>query len=447
MHGSTPKERNDVATPDRSKPPGAVPSDLMPIIRNSGVLSEKQFLEVRAKVISGEYPQDSRELAHRLVRDQLLTEYQARRFLAGKSHGLLVGKYVILDRLGSGSMGRVYKAHHQLMGRVVALKIIAPEIVTNTRVVSRFQREMKLVGRLDHPNVVRAYDADQTNGILYIVMEYVSGRSLGQRLKEGPLAPVDAVSYAAQAALGLHHAHEQGIVHRDIKPSNLLLNDEKVLKVLDLGLGVLMDGDSHSTFATADGIAVGTVDYMSPEQACGRDVDGRSDIFSLGCSLYHLITGKQAFPGDTPIERLGRRINNKHVPITDLRPELPSSLVTVLDKLLANKPHDRYQTAGEAAEALQALVKPKKQGPSVAVSAPQVRKTAPEPEAEPLPSNQRNNQSPPVIVTVRPTYPAWFQPLADMAERKPVVALTSMIGSLALALAVGVGLGWLLFRG
>ena len=433
-----------MATSDRSKPADAVPSDLLPIIRNSGVLTEKQFLEVRSKVLAGDYPNESRSLAQRLVRDGLLTEYQTRRFLNGKSHGLLVGKYVILDRLGSGSMGRVYKAHHQLMGRVVALKIIAPEIVTNERVVARFQREMRLVGRLDHPNVVRAFDADQANGILYIVMEYVTGQSLGQRLKEGPLAPVDAVTYTAQAALGLHHAHAQGIVHRDVKPSNLLLNDERVVKVLDLGLGVLMDGDSQATFATADGVAVGTVDYMSPEQACGRDVDGRSDLFSLGCSLYHLITGRQAFPGDTPIERLGRRINNRHVPITDVRPELPSSLVHVLDKLLANKPQDRYQTAGEAAEALQGLVRPKK-----STNAQPATNLPKKPAADPHPQEARPpdipaSQPPPVVVTVRPTYPGWFQPLADLAERKPAAALGAIVGALIFAVAAGFGLGWLL---
>ena len=378
-----------MATSDKSKPADAVPSDLLPIIRNSGILSDKQFLEIRSKVESGSYPEDPKILAHFLVRDGVLTDYQVRRFLTGKSHGLMVGKYVILDRLGSGSMGRVYKAHHQLMGRVVALKIISPELVTNDRVVSRFQREMKLVGRLDHPNVVRAYDADQVNGILYIVMEYVAGYSLGQRLREGPLSPVDVVSYAAQAALGLHHAHEQGIVHRDIKPSNLLLNEEKQIKVLDLGLGVLMDGDSQSTFATADGVAVGTVDYMSPEQACGRDVDGRSDLFSLGCSMYHLITGRQAFPGDSPIERLGRRINNRPIPITDLRPEIPASLVAVLDKLLATKPQDRFQTGGEAAEALQGLVKSKK---AIAAAA-QAKKAAA--EAPPPPARQARGTSAP----------------------------------------------------
>jgi eukaryotic-like serine/threonine-protein kinase len=422
------KESSAVATSE--------PSDLLPIIRNSGVLTEKQFLDVRSKIVAGEYPGDSKALAQRLVRDGVLTEYQTRRFLGGKSHGLLVGKYVILDRLGSGSMGRVYKAHHQLMGRVVALKIIAPEIVTNERVVARFQREMRLVGKLDHPNVVRAFDADQAGGILYIVMEYVAGQSLGQKLKEGPISPVDAVGFAAQAALGLAHAHAQGIVHRDVKPSNLLLNEEKQVKVLDLGLGVLMDGDEHATFATADGVAVGTVDYMSPEQACGRDVDGRSDLFSLGCSLYHLITGRQAFPGDTPIERLGRRINNKHVPITDLKPELPSSLVNVLDKLLANKPHERYQTADEAADALNALIRPKKP----ASPAQQGRKPAP-PEPAPAP---KPVEPPPPPVIVQPEYPGWFRPLANLAERRPTSALLTMIGGLGLAITVGFALGWFL---
>ena len=185
-----------------------------------------------------------------------------------------------------------------------------------------------------------------------------------------------------------------------------------MVKVLDLGLGVLMDGDSQATFATADGVAVGTVDYMSPEQACGRDVDGRSDLFSLGCSLYHLITGRQAFPGTTPIERLGRRINNKHVPITD-HPAGPTRQFggNVLDKLLANKPQDRYQNANEAAEALQALVRPKKPPgtPAASAAVAPAKKAAAEPPVEPKISEPAPPPPPPVIVTVQPTYPNWFK--------------------------------------
>ncbi|MCA1685772.1 MAG: serine/threonine protein kinase, partial [Planctomycetia bacterium] len=216
-----------MATFEKPRPSPAVPLDLLPVIRESGVLTDRQFAEVRAKVHGGDFPSDSLALAARLVEENVLTEYQTKRFLANKSHGLLVGRYVILDRLGSGSMGRVYKAHHLMMDRLVAIKVIAPEIVSNERVVARFQREMKLVGRLDHPNVIRAFDADQINRVLYIVMEYVQGQSLAQRLSQGPISPPEMVDFAAQAALGLAHAHGQGIVHRDIKPSNLLLTGDR----------------------------------------------------------------------------------------------------------------------------------------------------------------------------------------------------------------------------
>jgi eukaryotic-like serine/threonine-protein kinase len=426
-----------MAASEKSKSSEAVPHDLLPILRNSGVLNERLFTDVRAKVLSGEYPNDPHDLADRLVKEKLLTDYQVRRLLANKPHGMVLGKYVILDRLGSGSMGRVYKAQHQLMGRVVALKIIAPEIVSNERAVARFYREMRLVGRLDHPNVVRAFDADSSNNVLYIVMEHVTGRSLAQMLKEGPLPPVDVVGYAAQAALGLSHAHEQGVVHRDIKPSNLLLNDEKVIKVLDLGLGVLMESDNHSTFATADGIAVGTVDYMSPEQACGKDCDGRSDLYSLGCAMYHLITGRHAFPGESPIERLGKRISGKPVPITDLRRDIPSSLVAVLDKLMANKPNDRYQTGQEAADALNNLIRNRK---SPALARTEATSTLPPAPASPPPPPQ----APPVMIRVVPKYPGWFRPLAGLAEKKPVLALVSMLVGIVLMTGAGFVLGRML---
>ncbi len=192
-----------MATSDKPRSAGDVPTDILPVIRASGVLTDVQFEGLRTRVLEGSYPYDARELAGCLIREGLLTEYQARRILKNKPHGMVVGKYVILERIGSGSMGRVYKAKHQLMDRLVALKIIAPEITSNTRVVARFQREMRMVGRLDHPNVVRAFDADQIGNVLYIVMEYVSGLSLGQKYRaEGPLPPLSVAKYAAQAALG-----------------------------------------------------------------------------------------------------------------------------------------------------------------------------------------------------------------------------------------------------
>ena len=320
-------------------------------------------------MLQGDYPFDSVELAERLVREQILTTYQARRFLSNRPHGLIVGRYIILDRIGSGSMGRVYKAHHPMMDRVVALKIISPEIASNERVVARFQREMKLVGRLDHPNVVRAFDADQFQRVLYIVMEYVPGHSLGERLKKGPIPPLEMVDYAAQAALGLAHAHEQGIVHRDIKPSNILLSRDGRIKILDLGLGVLMEADTSSTFATADGIAVGTVDYMSPEQACGRDVDGRSDVYRP--RLRHVSPDDRASCRSPAPRRSsgwgsGSAAGTSRSPSTCRTCRRTSS--ALIDKMMAHKPHERFSSATELADALQNLIRPRARsiGPATA---------------------------------------------------------------------------------
>jgi eukaryotic-like serine/threonine-protein kinase len=434
-----------MARVDKPKSVDQVPLDLLPVIRSSGVLGDRQLAEIKTKVLQGDYPLDSTALADRLVRDNVLTAFQAKRFLSNRPQGLVVGRYIILDRVGSGSMGRVYRAHHVMMDRVVALKIIAPEISSNERVVARFQREMKLVGRLDHPNVVRAFDADQINRVLYIVMEYVAGMSLGERLKtKGPIPAAEMVDYAAQAALGLAHAHDQGIVHRDIKPSNILLNEDRRIKILDLGLGVLMEADAAATFATADGIAVGTVDYMSPEQACGREVDGRSDLYGLGCSMYHLMTGKLPFPGDSPIERLGKRISGRHTPITDYLPEMPASFVRVLDKMLAHKPHERYATAGEAAAALQSLIKPKTTRPAAnpaSAHAPPVVPKAPDAGAA-IEAKASPALAPPAsIVKIDPTYPVWFEPVARFAERRPKSALVSLIGLMAMIFGAGVLIG------
>jgi eukaryotic-like serine/threonine-protein kinase len=428
-----------MARVDKPKSADGVPLDLLPLIRSSGVVGDRQFAEIKSKVLQGDYPLDSTALAERLVRDNVLTSFQAKRLLSNRPQGLVVGRYIILDRVGSGSMGRVYRAHHVMMDRVVALKIIAPEISSNERVVARFQREMKLVGRLDHPNVVRAFDADQINRVLYIVMEYVAGMSLGERLKtSGPIPAAEMIDYAAQAALGLAHAHEQGIVHRDIKPSNILLNEDRRIKILDLGLGVLMEADSAATFATADGIAVGTVDYMSPEQACGREVDGRSDLYGLGCSMYHLMTGKLPFPGESPIERLGKRISGRHTPITEYLPEMPASFVRVLDKMLAHKPHERYATAGETAVALQNLIRPKSR--PAPTPAPAARDAGPAAQPKvPAPP-----VAPPSIVKVFPNFPGWFAPAARFAERRPKSALAGLILTLAVTFGAGLLLGmWL----
>lgn len=429
-----------MASIERPKSGDKPPADLLAALRASGILNGRLLSELQARVGNGDYPSDPKTLAERLVKDRVLTPYQARRLLTNRPRGLVVGRYVILDRIGSGSMGRVYKAHHVMMDRVVALKVIAPEFASNERAVARFQREMRLVGRLDHENVVRAFDADQSGGMLFIVMEYVRGQSLGERLKRGgPIPAPEMIEYAAQAALGLAHAHAQGMVHRDVKPSNLLLSEDRRIKVLDLGLGVLIEPDNAATFATADGIAVGTVDYMSPEQALGRGVDGRSDLFSLGCAMYHLITGKLAFPGESQIDRLGRRLSAPPAPVSDFVPDFPASAARVLDKLMAPKPKDRFETAAEAAEALHALIRPKtrKSAP------PHPEAPAPPATAPPLPSANGGGAGASTASPPRVQDNTRLPRLAALAARRPIAVPAGLVIALILAFAAGVGVGCL----
>ena len=257
-------------------------------------------------------------------------------------------------------MGSVYKAWHRMMGRVVALKILDPRCVANTQSLARFRREMQLVGRLDHPNVVRAFDADRVGEYHFIAMEYVAGQNLEDLMKErGALPPADVVYFASQAADGLAHAHALGILHRDIKPSNLLLTDARKVKILDFGLGTLLEKDDLPAALTAAGITVGTPDYLSPEQARMVKLDGRSDLYSLGCTMYHLISGQLPFKGESSMDCIVGRITGKGIPISQVRPGLPPRLVQAIEKLMATNPDDRYQTADEAAAALRSLLRPK----------------------------------------------------------------------------------------
>ena len=310
---------------------------------------------------TGEYPSEPAELSSRLVKDEVLTEYQARQIQKGKAEGLNFGSYIILEFLGKGTMGKVYKARHRMMGRFVALKILDSRYVSSkARSLDRFQREMQLVGRLDHANVVRAFDADRVADCYFIAMEYAEGFTLEDLLKaRGALPPADVVYYGSQAADGLAHAHARGVLHRDIKPANLLLTEGKKLKILDFGLGTLLESDEVSTALTTAGMAVGTPDYLSPEQARMVKLDGRSDLYSLGCTMYHLLSGQLPFKGESSMDCIVARITGKAVPISDVRPDLPPRLVQTIEKLMATNPDDRFQTADEAAAALRSMLRPK----------------------------------------------------------------------------------------
>jgi serine/threonine-protein kinase len=303
---------------------------------------------------------DPSALARHLVKEGTLTAFQARRLLKGKKR-LVFGRYILLDHVGQGAKGGVFKARHRLMDRVVALKVVVPDASLSKSSVARFFREMKIVGLLDHPNVVRAIDADEHDGCPYIVMEYLEGLNLEQVFAErGPLLPADVIDYMAQAARGLAHAHERGVIHRDVKPTNLFLVKNGVAKVLDLGFGELIGAAQKAgdVFDTDEGRLVGTTDYMSPEQLSYQPIDPRTDLFSLGCTMYRLLTGTYAFPGETREDRLVKRLHEPHVPIADVRPGVPDDLVRVVDRLLSARPDARFGSAAEVVEALESLMPP-----------------------------------------------------------------------------------------
>ncbi len=404
--------------PNESKTTMDSVSGLLEAIRSSSILSERQSEKLEANMAGGDYPGEAAELSSRLVADGILTEYQARQFVKGKSQGLILGSYVILEFLGKGTMGKVYKASHRMMGRVVALKILDSRYVSNPRVLARFRREMQLVGRLDHPNVVRAFDADRIGDCHFIAMEYASGPTLEGLLKaRGVLPPADVVYFASQAADGLAHAHAQGVLHRDVKPSNLLLTEGRKIKVLDFGLGTLLEKEDLLTALTSAGFAVGTPDYISPEQARMVKIDGRSDLYSLGCTMYHLLSGQLPFKGESSMDCIVSRIAGQAVPIGEVRPGLPPRLTQAIEKLMATSPDKRYQTAEEAAAALRSLLRPKNpapvpSAPTVAaiapgpvqatdgsprlpVSAPTAAAIAPEPEPGPVPEGGATLAAPP----------------------------------------------------
>jgi serine/threonine-protein kinase len=325
-------------------------------------------------------------VARHLVEAGKLTKFQAERLLAGKTDGFQLGQYRILEELGRGGMGRVFKAVHLAMGRFVALKMISPALTQTDRARELFQREVRAAGRLHHPNIVTFYDAHTSGDRCYLVMEFVDGPNLSQLVREqGPLPVEQACEYIRQAAVGLDYAHAQGLIHRDIKPSNLLVQQTPSgpqVKLLDFGLSLATAGDVPNTPGTPNTV-LGTPDYVSPEQAKSQHtVDGRSDLYSLGCTFYYLLTGEPPFPGGTPLEKVIRHQSDAPVSVQTRRPDVPDAVSAIVHKLLAKNQKWRYQKSGELATDLAAAAAGKKADWS-APPLPRPKKRKPDPEHTP----------------------------------------------------------------
>jgi serine/threonine protein kinase len=345
---------------------------------------------------------DPRLLAKELLHRGWLTPYQINQLFLGRGPDLVLGSYLLLQRVGEGSMGQVFKARHQKLGRIVALKVIRKDRLAQPNALKRFKREMKAVARLSHPNIVLAYDADEAARPPFFVMEFVEGADLAKLVRQnGPLPVWLACDYIRQAAQGLQHAFECGLVHRDVKPSNLLVTTTvaepsktvppqdpdgggrclvAVVKLLDLGLARLQDaddGDGRSQLTQLQTL-LGTPDYISPEQA--RDshaADIRSDLYSLGGTFYFLLTARVPFPGESRMDKVLKHCQEEPEPVEEVRrsvlaaeraslpgygpdspveDDVPPAVTAVVRKLMAKRPEDRYQTPREVEQVLTNLI-------------------------------------------------------------------------------------------
>jgi eukaryotic-like serine/threonine-protein kinase len=323
--------------------------EFLEICRKSDIVKESVIAEYSDGVYSSPI-----QIAKALVRTRELTKFQAAQLLAGKYKGLRFDRLIILDRIGAGGMGAVFLCEHTGLRKKVAVKVLPPEQAQDESARERFFREARAAAVLDHPNIVRVHDMSSSNGLHYIVMEYVEGNDLQTVLnKYGPLPSAKACGYVAQVAQGLQHASERGLVHRDIKPGNLLVDNDGVVKILDMGLARLESDEKENLTAKFDrGAILGTADFMAPEQVISSSkVDIRADIYSLGITLYTLINGKPPFGGNSTQKIVGHQ-TQRATPLTKIRPGVPKGLSAIVDKMIAKNPDDRFQTPGEIVHAL-----------------------------------------------------------------------------------------------
>ena len=293
-----------------------------------------------------------RRLARQAITTGRLTLWQAQQIIGGRSTGFKIDKYILLDLLGRGGMGRVYLAKDVRLNRLVALKILSQERMNNPRAIARFLREAKVGAQLQHEHLVRVYDEGDSGGIRYLVMEYIEGKNIGQLIGElGSIPWPTAARWIRQIALGLEHARLKELIHRDVNPCNILVTKDGTAKLTDLGLAIDLNDQDN---VTRDGATVGTFDYVSPEQARhSRSVDTRADIYSLGCTIYHMIAGRVPFPVTSLPEKLYAHQLHDPDPLAEAMPGVPEELAEVVRKMMRKLPEERYQNPLEVAQALE----------------------------------------------------------------------------------------------
>src|SRR6516165_4380874 len=335
--------------------------EFLDLTQRSGLLDKAEVdRQMESSQHNGHAGQTLRQFADSLIHEGLLTHFQAEKLLTGRWRGFIIsGKYRLLERLGAGGMGAVYLCEHILMGRKVALKVLPVQQAEDAASLARFHREARAVARLDHPNIVRAHDIDREDKLHFLVLEFVDGCNLHDFVrKNGNLTPARAAHYIRQAALGLQHAHEAGLVHRDVKPGNLVIDRQGTVKLLDMGLVRFFREDSGAFIKEFEaGYTIGTADYVAPEEIV-RDkssdggVDVRADIYSLGGTFYYLLVGKSPFQDGTTAQKMIWHQVRQPKSLRALRPDVPEALVQVIERMMAKEPVRRYQAPLDVAAAL-----------------------------------------------------------------------------------------------